>query len=541
LPATGRSPHAILLGLIIVTGAALRLWGIGFGLPHPLCRPDEEFIISVALRLFSGDYNPHFFEWPSLHFYVVHGLMRVAYAFGHLAGTYDNVDAFTRAVTNDVTWVYWMCRLLSVTAAVATFVVVFDLVRTLFDRTTALVATAFLSFAYLHVRDSHFGVLEPLLTLLIAIVVRLLASAWRRERALAFFALAGACAGLATSLKYNAAALLVAGLVTVALRFEARRRDAQGAVASLGVFVVAFAVCFFAGTPYALLDYPAFRAGIDAQVVRLTQGHGISIDHVWLRHLTFSLNHGLGLPVLVAGLAGIVVLALTNWRQAAFLCAFPLSYYIVIGSGHTAFVRYTTPLVPFLCVTAAVTVRLLVEKSARRSTERVRGLLTAAVVIVLAWPSLATIIRFDRLLTERDTRVLAAEWLAPHISPKEGLYQSGAAYAWPHFAWRPGSIAFVPLEFDQGRNRFVTQSGDESTPDWIVMAGSPLRLYTPVPPSLRGILSADYQLVQTFAPTKTMEQESLFDRQDAFFMPYADFSARERPGPEIGIYRRVKR
>ena len=68
-----------------------------------------------------------------------------------------------------------------------------------------------------------------------------------------------------------------------------------------------------------------------------------------------------------------------------------------------------------------------------------------------------------------------------------------------------------------------------------------MRLYTAVAPELRTILSREYERVQAFTPTREPEPESWFDRQDAFFLPYANFSRRDRPGPRITIYRRIAR
>ena len=86
---------------------------------------------------------------------------------------------------------------------------------------------------------------------------------------------------------------------------------------------------------------------------------------------------------------------------------------------------------------------------------------------------------------------------------------------------------------------FQRRDGAIERPDWIVVAESPLRLYTPVAPELRSILTAEYQRVQVFSPTREPEPEAWFDRQDAFFLPYANFSRRERPGPQLSIYRRT--
>jgi Dolichyl-phosphate-mannose-protein mannosyltransferase len=537
---TGRRAHVVTLATILAGGAALRLWGVGFGLPHPLCRPDEEVIISMARGFFSGDYNPHFFEWPSFYFYVVHALLRIVYAVGYLAGTYPNADAFVKAIESQPGWGYLLTRNLSVASGVLTLLVTHSIVKALFDRTTALLAAAFLAVAFLHVRDSHFGVLEAPLTLVIMLSMRQMAFAWLDRRRVWHLGLAGITAGLAASVKYNAAALFVAALAAAVLTpatsgSPMRIRDIG---AGLTAFAGAFVIAFLVGTPYAVLDYEAFRKGVDAQVVRLTQGHGIQIERVWLTHLTFSLRYGVGLPVLLAAAIGMLTLALNDWRKAALLWSFPLAYFIVIGSGHTAFVRYTTPLVPFLCIGAAVAARQVLA-TVRHREPRVQAILAAVLVAILAGPSVSTVAGFNRLLGERDTRLLAADWLRGRLLPDQSLYESGSSYVRPHYAWPSGTLSYEQVEFDERRGAFVTEAGVARVPDWLVIAESPLRLYTPVPPALRGILGADYQLMYHASATRAPERETWFDRQDAFFLPYANFTARERPGPDLSIYRRT--
>jgi hypothetical protein len=55
---------------IIVVAAALRIFPVWFGLPYPYARPDEAVSISRAVGVLAGEFNPHFFHWPSLTFYV---------------------------------------------------------------------------------------------------------------------------------------------------------------------------------------------------------------------------------------------------------------------------------------------------------------------------------------------------------------------------------------------------------------------------------------------------------------------------------------
>lgn len=531
------SGTARILAASVLAAAGLRLWGIGFGLPHPMTRPDEEFLIGKAMGFFSGDFNPHFFEWPSLYFYVVHAILRGVYGLGYLTGAYRDTTEFVQASAADPAWIYMTLRLMSAAAGVATVVVVHGICRVLLDRRVASIAAVLLAVAYLHVRDSHFGVLDVPLTLLIAVTIRFLATAWVSARAGLPLAMAGAAAGLASSVKYNAAALLVPCAATVCMKAFYGRPWRRGKVLMGGVACLAlFAAAFLAGSPYVLLDSEAFREGIDAQVTRLTGGHGIAIANVWTQHLTFSLWYGVGGPVLLASGVGLAALIRRDWRAAVLLSAFPLAYFVVIGSGHTAFIRYATPLVPFVCVFAAVAI------AAAASLAGARVNAAAAVLTVLfALPPALTAVRFDRMLTERDNRVIAAEWLAAHVAEEESVHETGAMYAAPTAAWPPGRARTAPVGFDPITNAFSDEDGPVERPDWIVVAESPLRLYTAVAPELRTIVSREYEQVQAFTPTREPEPESWFDRQDAFFLPYANFSRRDRPGPQITIYRRIER
>ena len=538
---TAPRPPTVILVTLLIFGAALRLWGIGFGLPHPMTRPDEEFIVSVALRFFSGDFNPHFFEWPSLYFYVVHLVFRAIYAIGQAAGVYPDTAAFI-AAASDPTTLHLTLRLMSATSGVLTLLVVWKLVRTVFDEATALCATAFLAFSYLHVRDSHFGVLDVPLTLLITTTIWLLVCAWRRPTALVLWASAGFCAGLATSVKYNAAAVLVSAAVTFGLSFAAGPADnRRRLLTALGLFGATCALAFFAGSPYILLDFAAFREGLAAQVVRLTKGHGVSIDQVWLRHLTFSLWYGLGPLVLASAVAGAVLMGIRQPRTAGVLLSFPASYLLVIGTGHTAFIRYATPLVPFFCIAAGYAVREIVETAAVALRPRARAAILAGVVTLCLLPSLVTVVRFNRVLTQTDTRLIAADWMSRNFKNGDSFYESGASYARPHYALPAHVLKVEALEFEPVKNAFSKPDGTPASPDWIVISESPLRLYTRVPPELRSIVNSGYELAFTVSGTTRLEPEAAYDRQDAFFLPYADFSARIRPGPQISIYRKTER
>ena len=58
------------LAAILAIAAAVRYWAIAFCLPSQQCRPDEEAVVAVAIGVFGRDFNPDFFDWPTLFMYL---------------------------------------------------------------------------------------------------------------------------------------------------------------------------------------------------------------------------------------------------------------------------------------------------------------------------------------------------------------------------------------------------------------------------------------------------------------------------------------
>jgi len=302
----------------------------------------------------------------------------------------------------------------------------------------------------------------------------------------------------------------------------------RGLTLLLGASVVAF-IC---GTPFAILDARHFLEGLRFDASHLVEGHGIVLGRGWIYHLTFSLWYGLGAPLLIAGLAGIGVLAITSWRKAIVVCAFPLLYYFVVGRGYTVFVRYMTPVVPFLCITAAISIVEVMRRLAPPAL--VSGMVTAAAILI-ALPSLQRAFAFDRLIAQKDTRVLAEEWTAAHVPAAAWIAQTPPVVPYLDFgAPRPARFA----TFDPGRGLFVSTEGSVVVPEWITLPASPLSVYTTVPAELQAIAQRDYVPVETIAATHGPELSTWFDQQDEFFVPFTNFTMRDRPGPEIQILRR---
>jgi dolichyl-phosphate-mannose-protein mannosyltransferase len=530
-----RASYSILV-LLIAAGAILRLWGVRFALPNPFGRPDEEVIVDVALGVFS-DPNPHFFDWPSLFMYATSAAYAALFAIERAIGGSMTSAAVAKAALEPV--LYLTPRLLSVTAGVLTIPVLYGAVSELLPRRVALVAAAFLAFAFLHVRDSHFGVTDVSMTFL------LMCAFWAGLRCAtrgvtpARAAVAGMLCGLAVSTKYSAALIVLPVVAAIVLRtLWERPRSPEAAVRALGSLLLCAVLAFVAGTPFSVLDRKHFVDAVSAVRGHLAGGH-VVMARGWTYHAAFTFRYGLGVPLAIAALLGSCWLAARERWKAVLVLIFPLTYYAVLGSGLTVFVRYMLPIVPFLCLTAGYFVDRVAAAARTRLSPGLVG--EAAIVVLLtaiiAAPTAGTSVAFDRLMAVRDTRVLGENWVAARFPDGASIYQSG--YGYSHVLPRP-IARYTSYTFNERLNRFQMIGGATiDLPDLIVLPESPLGTYTQVPPKVASIVQANYVLAQTFEGASTANApHALYDQDDAFFAPFAGIEDVVRPGPTVRIFER---
>src|SRR5262249_25662584 len=165
---------------------------------------------------------------------------------------------------------------------------------------------------------------------------------------------AGVAAGLATATKYNTALIACPALLAI---FAVRQpRSMPRLLGQFFVFSSLMALAFLVAAPYSLIDWRQFIAALRLESSHLATGHGRVLGRGWYVHLVTTLRYGLGTPLLAAGIVGMFWLVRRRPRVGALVAVFPVSYYLLLGSGYTVFARYMLPVVPFICLTAAYAV-----------------------------------------------------------------------------------------------------------------------------------------------------------------------------------------
>ncbi len=547
------------LGGALLLGLVLRLWGLDFGLPHTATRPDESFLVHRALTIAGGQWNPHFFNYPTLHLYLLAAVYGFYYLICLLLGTTVGTQDFLLQFLLDPSDLYLLGRSVTALMGTATLFCCWHLGRTLGGSAAAAAAAILLASTFLHVRDSHFLTVDVpaafWVTASLAALVEYACHGGRRS-----LILGAILAGLAISTKYNAALFLPAMLVAIWTSPGGdRRRD----------LTLAFgltAAAFFCGSPFIALDPGAFWRDFLFEWQHFGRGHtqqelGIG----WFYHLSFTLRHGLGLPLMIGAIAALVWLAIRRLPGDLVLLTAVFGYFTVAGAGESLFVRYAIPLVPLLCVATGVAL-------ARLTEGRLVIVVTASLMMTV--PTAIAAVAHDRLLAREDTRELARQWIERQIPSGARIALTGSSYghpllhptrSWVQQRWEdvrrlgePGRRLKFALDlpgytlapaYDLVELQVQPKPGMRSVRDissvealrtqgvdWLVTQSHPLP-YAAMSPSLAGDL-ATLQPIVEFSPAAAHVLEmASFDPLDAYFLPYSGHGGFLRAGPVLRIYR----
>jgi hypothetical protein len=558
-----RSNLTVRLGLagLCLLAAVVRFWGLWYGLPHPLARPDEEIVVGQALEIsISPIRDPAAFPYPKLVYYTdpvkdrpirrdtskaypypdlvyyVDGLAMTAWrTAGHWLGAYASTDDFVADIAVRQSAIqYRIGRGVSGLAGTATVLAAFAAALCAYRRrSVALVAGLLVAVNYLHARDSHYATVDVPMTLLVtwslAFALKAAATGARRD-----VLLSAGFAGLATSAKFNAATVILSTVMAAGRRWFAlssalRKRTIVTLVLAAIVMGAAFALT----SPDCVRHYKIVLTGLARQRHVL---FGTDNVPAWRVFLSTTFPVAFGWPGLIAVCAGLVRAIWKRRPADLVLLAFIVPTFASMAGMTWVLPRYPLPLIPAFCVLAAeVSVTAL---------PSLRWGWVLALVAVLAGPPLRTIVTYDRLASARDTRLLASDWVNTNVS-------GGAAvavcrgYGAPALASPPGlPVAFTATTVGSGvdSTRGCTLADLEgSGARYVITHTHPYIKYFPPADDAAGWLRSHAQPVASFSPFSAEGAErgmdACFYPGDAFYLPYCRFDGVARGGPIVTIWR----
>ncbi len=419
-----------LVSLITLLGLCVRLWGIGWSLPdsrHPLAtyHPDElvNLNASLAADIPHGQFDIGFYNYGAFDFYLVSLSQTIGRGYGLIPSTPSppGQSKLEHAIASapEQAGLFLAGRILSALLGSASILVIFSIGVRLAGRKCGLVAALFTAIAPLSVVHAHFLTVDVPATFFVCLALlwslRLLEKQSWRE-----YGLAALWCGLAAATKYTAGIVIVAPIVAHILNNNPHACRKHRA-AELVVLIVLFLIFFLLACPGPILNLSAFwdgtypGSGVKYELFEHSRtGHGLLFVNTgggWWYHLVVSLRYGLGLPLLIAGIAGFFWSIKKRSKVDQVLLAFFLIYYIASGFSAVRFARYMIPIIPLLCIFAA---RLLLDSTHQLNIRRVG---TAAAVFVTIWTGFQSF-ELDRQMAGKDPRDAAADYLALHSKPE---------------------------------------------------------------------------------------------------------------------------
>lgn len=398
-----------LLAALLLGALALRLWGIGSGLPYVYNIDEAGHFVPKAVQMFAPghDLNPGYFVNPPALTYVLHVAMAVWFGGGkavlrEYATHPDRVFALSRVVVALLgTGAVWLLYLLA---------------ARLFDRRTALLAAAIETVAFLPVFYGHLALNDAAtllpLTLSLYGSAGVLRQGRRRDWALAGLGLGFACAS-----KYTAGiAILPLGAAAAARYLDAPAAAGRRALAGLALAGGCALVAFLLANPYALLDFGRFRSELAHQssLSEEAQGKLGAPKQGGVLYYLWALSWGLGWVPSLAALGGAVAVWRRDARLGWLLVPAPLLFLAFMGLQDRYFGRWLLPIFPVLCVLAAYFTLVLVRAAAAKRRALAVALGTVATALLLAQGLLYSV-HGDAVLARADTRNLTRAWMVAHV------------------------------------------------------------------------------------------------------------------------------
>ncbi|MEO8480730.1 MAG: glycosyltransferase family 39 protein [Acidobacteriota bacterium] len=411
---SGHRPIWGWLAAAMIGGAILRLIGVAYGLPA-VYNPDEVAIMNRAIGLGQNGFNPHNFLYPSLYFYALFAWEGAWFVIGRATGVFASLAAFERAFFTDPSSIYIAGRVLTALCGVLTIWATWRMGRRLGGRAAGVIAAALLAVSPLAVRDAHYVKHDVPVTWLIVLAHVLMAAEVQQPLARRRWIWPAFVAGLAMSMHYYAIflalplTLLILFPPTPWSGFRERLKD-------LMVAAAAAALAFVLTSPFLALEPgTAIRdvlANRQIVVDRATASAGLFASLGY--YLSWLARDGIGWMSASLAIVGLWLAVKRGRTFAVLTLAFPVPFLLFIANTVPAS-RYLNPVVPFVCVLAAIAAADLMERS--NSGRAVAALIVIGGLAQGLTDSVAT----DLFFRQADTRTMALGWIAQHVPPNSSI------------------------------------------------------------------------------------------------------------------------
>ncbi len=424
------------LVLIFIFGAAIRFYGLQFGLPQQY-HSDEPRKVGVIHRMIQENtWDPKYFLHPSLLIYSTMAMKKVQDLIGveRIPGT----EYFVAG------------RSVSAVAGSLSILLLYFICTRLFDQRAGLLSALSLAAFPLHVTCSRYMKEDALLVFNLLLSMLFVVRAVQDRKVSNLF-LASFFAGMCAASKYTGMLAVVPILYAPWLSSRSWKPDpfwVRWVVLSIPLVPLAFILC----TPYSILNSAKFIEDFSSEQNHMETGHTSAIDawsQYWMFHVINSLIPGMTSAVVVFSLVACGVLLWRRRVEDLLILGMILVFYLpaewVKAKPAPQPDRYILPCLPFLAAAASGLVSIL-------SARKWRILASLSILMLTILPAVRSIHLASEI--RHDTRERMADWMRANIAPGSKILINGWGYS-PQFSESEFSVSPLsrtkPLEFTVAR------------------------------------------------------------------------------------------
>ena len=399
---------------ILLFAAAIRFWGIDFGLPF-LYNTDEPNFVSRAFRILgTGDLNPHWFGHPgSFTIYSLAFVMGI-YAFIGLAfGHFNDLSSIEMITRTDPGEFYLVGRILIFIFGITVIYLTYRLGQAFKNKNTGLLAGLIVAVSPLAVELSRLirtdmqMVTFVLATLLFCIRIS-------ETSRLKHYVLSGLFLGLAVSTKYPA---VIACLPIATAHFLFNHRQNKPLLSDFRLLIIAATasiIAAFISAPFLFIDFGTALQDIlgEARDHHLSSNSYGIISSIW-RYISdvIKVNISLGgLILAIVSFISIISRPMINYKGLVLL-SFLVPFLIFISSLNLWWERWGLPLIPIISIFSAHGLLIIIKAI---KFARYKAAIIALFLLSISFPLQKTVFETMELATS-DTRTEAFNWVESNI------------------------------------------------------------------------------------------------------------------------------
>jgi tetratricopeptide (TPR) repeat protein len=440
--------------LILLAGIILRLWQINWGLPELW---EEATPLTISWKFWNWgkpgfDFNPHFFNYPALTFYIQFIAQGIYYIAGNLIGIYPNLASFgTSPVPLIIT-----ARFIDVLFDFLTIIVVYKIGQEVWNKRVGIIAALLLAVNPLHVTLAHLIQVDTILTFFCALsvlyIMRIYNSGERK-----WYLLAGLFIALAASSKYTGAFLLFPFFGAHLLRSGSFREAVQTMNhPPLYTSIILGILVFFCLNPFIILSSGEFQQDFGYEQAHISAGHlGIDTSKSTFDFYIFHIfPSALGIAGLVISIGAMIFNIIRKNKKEIVVALFPIIYLIIVSTWEMRADRYVLPIIPLFILFTTAGVFLVGDYILNKlrqtdKPERIKSrqwiMYSAVVFLIILQPINNSLIYLQRLGLP-DTRAITKKWIQENLPRRSFIVSGPYGVEFPDSSYRIIRIPFIAVQ-----------------------------------------------------------------------------------------------